>query len=146
MAVLCAPERCVHVDYRESDIYELFCLAQDLGTRFLVRVQTNRLAADPPGCEPKPGSHRVFAQLSAEPWVGCHCVKIGQNETARLHVKFATIETLPPKGKRKRYAPQFLTYIHALEIDPPADRAPIDWKLVTNLPVEDITAAIEKLE
>ena len=115
-------------------------------TRFLVRVQTNRLAAELPGCEPKPGSHRVFAQLSAEPWVRCHCVKIGQNETARLHVKFATIETLPPKGKWKRYAPQLLTYIHALEIDPPADRAPIDWKLVTNLPVEDITAAIEKLE
>ncbi|MDQ0562970.1 hypothetical protein QO004_004779 [Rhizobium mesoamericanum] len=61
-------------------------------------------------------------------------------------MKFATIETLPPKGKRKRYAPQLLTYIHALEIDPPADRAPIDWKLVTNLPVDDITAAIEKLE
>ena len=30
------PERCVHVGDRESDIYELFCLAQDLGTRFLV--------------------------------------------------------------------------------------------------------------
>lgn len=146
MALIGTSERCVHVADRESDIYELFCLAQDLGTRFLVRVQTNRLAAEPTGCEPKPGSHRVFAQLSAEPWVGCHCVKIGQNETARLHVKFATIETLPPKGKRKRYAPQLLTYIHALEIDPPADRAPIDWKLVTNLPVDDITAAIEKLE
>jgi hypothetical protein len=43
------PERCVHVADRESDIYELFCLAQDLGTRFLVRVQTNRLAAAPAG-------------------------------------------------------------------------------------------------
>lgn len=42
MALVGAPERCVHVADRESDIYELFCLAQDLGTRFLVRVQTNR--------------------------------------------------------------------------------------------------------
>ncbi len=31
--------------------------------------------------------------------------------------------------KRKRYRPQLLTYIHALEIDPPVDRPPIDWKL-----------------
>lgn len=146
MELIGAPERCVHVGDRESDIYELFCLAQDLGTRFLVRVQTNRLATEPTDCEPKPGSHRVFAQLSAAPWAGCLYVRIGQSETARLHVKFATIETLPPKGKRKRYAPQLLTYIHALEIDSPADRAPIDWKLVTNLPVGDITAAIEKLE
>lgn len=32
MALVGTPERCVHVADRESDIYELFCLAQDLGT------------------------------------------------------------------------------------------------------------------
>lgn len=36
MELVGTPERCVHVADRESDIYELFCLAQDLGTRFLV--------------------------------------------------------------------------------------------------------------
>jgi hypothetical protein len=39
-----APERCVHIGDRESDIYELFCLAQDLGTNFLVRSCVDRLA------------------------------------------------------------------------------------------------------
>lgn len=146
VALVGAPERCVHVADRESDIYELFCLAQDLGTRFLVRVQTNRLAAAPADAELQDGAHRVFAQLAAAPWAGRHCVKIGQDETACVHVKFATIETLPPIGKRKRYSPQLLTYIHALEIDPPADRPPIDWKLVTNLPVGDLAATVEKLE
>lgn len=145
MALVGAPERCVHVADRESDIYELFCLAQDLGTRFLVRVQTNRLAAAPAEAEPQDGTHRVFAQLTAAPWAGRHSVKIGQDETTCVHVKFATIETLPPVGKQKRYRPQRLTYIHALEIDPPADRPPIDWKLVTNLPVGDFAAAVEKL-
>lgn len=70
MALVGAPERCVHVADRESDIYELFCLAQDLGTRFLVRVQTNRLAGTPADAEPRDGAHRVFAQLSATPWAG----------------------------------------------------------------------------
>ncbi len=28
-----APARCVHIGDRESDIHELFCLAQDFGTR-----------------------------------------------------------------------------------------------------------------
>lgn len=37
-----APGRCVHVGDRESDIY-----AQDLGTSFLVGVQTNRLSERP---------------------------------------------------------------------------------------------------
>jgi hypothetical protein len=39
-----APERCVHIGNRESDIYELYCLAQDLGTNFLVRSCVGRLA------------------------------------------------------------------------------------------------------
>ena len=39
-----APERCVHIGDRESDIYELFCLAQELGTHFLVRSCVDRLA------------------------------------------------------------------------------------------------------
>lgn len=72
MALVGTPERCAHVTDRESDIYELFCLAQDLDTRFLVRVQTNRLAAAPVGEEPRDKAHRVFAQLSAAPWAGLH--------------------------------------------------------------------------
>ena len=146
MALIGAPERCVHVADRESDIYELFSLAQDLGTYFLVRVQTNRLAAAPANAELQHGAHRVFAQLATAPWAGCHCVTAGQDERACVHVKFAAIETLPPIGKQQRYRPQLLTYIHALEIDPPADRPPIDWKLVTNLPIGDLAAAVEKLE
>ena len=146
MALVGAPERCVHVADRESDIYELFCLAQDLGTRFVVRVQTDRLAGAPAGAEPQDKAHRVFAQLSTAPWAGRHIVTVGQGQTTCVQVKFASIETLPPIGKQKRYSPQPLTYIRALEVDPPADRPPIDWKLVTNLPVDDLAAAVEKLE
>jgi len=137
MALVGAPERCVHVADRESDIYELFCLTQDLGTRFVVRVQTDRLAGAPSGAEPQDKAHRVFAQLSTAPWAGRHIVTVGQGQTTCVQVKFASIETLPPIGKQKRYSPQPLTYIRALEVDPPADRPPIDWKLVTNLPVDD---------
>jgi hypothetical protein len=145
MALLGAPERYVHVGDRESDIYELFCLAQDLGTNFLVRVQTNRLAEAPPAAATQGAAHRVFAQLSAAPWAGRHHVVIGQDQTPCVRVKFASIKTLPPVGKQKRYGPQLLTYIHALEIDPPAGRPPIDRRLVTNVPVSDLAAAVEKL-
>jgi hypothetical protein len=40
------PERCVHVGDRESDIYELFCLAREIGTHFPVRSCVDRLAED----------------------------------------------------------------------------------------------------
>lgn len=40
------PERCIHVGDRESDIYELFCTAQQEGTHFLVRTCVDRLAGE----------------------------------------------------------------------------------------------------
>ncbi|MES0160269.1 MULTISPECIES: hypothetical protein [unclassified Mesorhizobium] len=76
---------------------------------------------------------------------GRHRITVDQDETTWLQVKFAAINTLPPVGKQKRYSPQVLTYIHALEENPPPGREPIDWKLVTNLPVEDLSVAVEKL-
>ncbi len=38
VALLRDPQRCIHVGDRESDIYELYCLAQELDTKFLVRA------------------------------------------------------------------------------------------------------------
>ena len=70
---------------------------------------------------------------------------VDQDEATWLQVKFAAINTLPPVGKQKRYNSQVLTYIHAVEENPPPGREPIDWKLVTNLPVGDLSAAVEKL-
>ncbi|WP_210212649.1 hypothetical protein [Mesorhizobium sp. M4A.F.Ca.ET.050.02.1.1] len=43
IALVGPPERCVHVGDRESDIYELYRKARDLGISSLVRVQTNGL-------------------------------------------------------------------------------------------------------
>ena len=43
------PRRYVRIGDRESDIYELFCTAQQLGTHFLVRICVDRLAGDGTG-------------------------------------------------------------------------------------------------
>jgi hypothetical protein len=39
-------DRCVHIGDRESDIYELFCEAQTLGTHFIIRACVDRMAGD----------------------------------------------------------------------------------------------------
>nr|WP_287364912.1 hypothetical protein [Mesorhizobium sp.] len=70
---------------------------------------------------------------------------IDQDETTWLQMKFAAINTLRRWASTKRYSPQVLTYMHAPEENPPPGREPIDWKLVTNLPVEDLSVAVEKL-
>ncbi|MES0151925.1 hypothetical protein NKJ95_33190, partial [Mesorhizobium sp. M0012] len=85
IALVGAPEGCVHVGDRESDIYELYCTAQDLGTSFLVRVQTNRLAERPADAGPHDPANRVFTQLAAAPWAGRH--RSGRDDLAAGEVR-----------------------------------------------------------
>jgi hypothetical protein len=69
--------RCVHIGDRESDIYELFCLAQELGTHFLVRSYIDRLAEDRTRTiqsilaeAPVQGRHAIMVRDSHAPWRG----------------------------------------------------------------------------
>ena len=137
-----APERCVHVGDRESDIYELYCLAEDLGTGFLVRSCVDRLAEDGDTTIAK-----VMAQVQAS---GTHEVRFrdaqGKDHCAVLTVRHATMTVRPPIGKQRKYRHQELQIIHAEELDPPQDRAPVHWKLITNLPVATHMEAVHKLE
>ena len=50
---------------------------------------------------------------------------------------------LPAVGKQKRYTALELTVIHAQERDAPSDRAPLEWKIFTNLPVRSKADALE---
>lgn len=52
----------------------------------------------------------------------------------------------PPIGKQNKYRHQEIQFIHAETLDPPEDRAPICWKLITNLPVTSYPDAVHKLE
>ena len=52
---------------------------------------------------------------------------------------------MPPIGKHKRYPTLQLTMIHARELGVPDHRPPIDWRLLTNLPVDSHEAALEKI-
>lgn len=135
------PERCVHIGDRESDIYELFCVAQELGTHFLVRTCVDRLAGD--------GEHTIADKMQETRVKGVHRVVVGgsksRQETALVELRYRRIRVLPPVGKQRRYPALDLTVIHAKERTIPADRPAIEWKLITDLPVTTRAAAIEKL-
>lgn len=114
-----APERCVHIGDRESDIYELYCLAEELGTGFLVRSCVDRLAEDGDTT-----ISRVMAQIQSS---GTHEVgfrdRQGQEHRAVLTIRHATMTVRPPIGKQRKYRHQTLQIIHAEEIDPPQGRS-----------------------
>jgi hypothetical protein len=136
------PSRCVHVGDREADIYELFCAAHEARTHFLVRTCVDRLAGQ--------GGTTISTRMAREPIRGDHEVEVrddrGQVATARVHLRFCRMTVHPPVAKQGRYPALSLTVIHAHERGTPVGREPIRWKLLTDLPVENLAAAVEKLD
>jgi Transposase DNA-binding/Transposase DDE domain len=135
------PSRCVHIGDRESDIYELFCAAQESGTKFLLRTCVDRLADD--------GKHTIAAVMRRIKVKATHKVEVrdakGTVSLATVKVKYHRLRVYPPIGKQKDYPPLLLTVIYAQEASTPQSREKIDWKLITNLPVRSRKDAVEKL-
>jgi hypothetical protein len=135
------PTRCVHVGDREADIFELFWAAHQAGTHVLVRASVDRLAGR--------GRTTVHKVMARQPVRGTHAIEVrddhGRVSTATVHVRFCRLTVHPPVAKRGRCGAVTLAVIHAHERGTPADRAPVRWKLLTDLPVEDMAAAVEKL-
>lgn len=129
-ALLNDPDRCVHIGDRESDIYELFCLAKEMGTHFLARTCVDRLAGD--------GGHTVRDEMEQSVVRGLHRIEVrnkrGECSTAVLEMRYRRVLVRPPIGKQNGYPDLILTAIHAQEKDAPKGRERIDWKLLTDLP------------
>lgn len=136
------PARCIHVGDRESDIYELYCLTRDLGTHFIVRMQTDRLAGD--------GGHTISEEMDEVAIKGLHRVEVhnerGDPISVTLEMRTKRIRVLPPIGKQNRYPALDLTVIYATERGAPKGRKPIEWKLITDLPARSRLEVIEKLD
>ena len=66
------PGRCVHIGDRESDIYELFCAAQEVGTHFLVRTCVDRLAGD--------GDHTIADEMDEAAIKGLHRIEVQRRQ------------------------------------------------------------------
>ena len=140
-ALLGEPARCVHVGDRESDIYELFCAAQDAGTHFLIRSCANRRAED--------GTTKLEAEMAGVRVKGTHRIEVrdrqGNPVEVVLKLRYRRMLLLPPVAKQKQYRPVEVTVIYAQERGTPRNRDRIDWKLLTDLPVNTPDEAVEKL-
>lgn len=139
--MLAEPQRCVHIGDRESDIWEMFCAAQQEGTHFLVRTCVDRRAED--------GSTTVDGIMKRIPVRAVHRIEArdaqGELRQAVMELRYQRMMVCPPIGKEKRYPSLTLTVLHARERNPPVGRKPIVWKLLTDLEVRSRQQAIEKL-
>ena len=140
--LLAEPERCVHIADREGDIYELFTEMREIGTHFLIRFHVERMAGDE--------GETITNELAKAEVAGVHRVEVkdksGNARVAELQVKYARMTVHPPKGKQDPHPSLELTAIHAYEENPPPGEERIEWKLLTDLPVENFQEAVEKLD
>ncbi len=134
--------RCVHVGDRKRDIYKLFCEADMQSAKFLVRMQTDRLAKD--------GFSKISHEMKKAIIKGRHCIKVqdlkGNTSVVDLNIQFEKIIVRPPIGKKVRYPELALTIIYTKERGKPQKhRKKIEWELITNLDAQTLKDAIEKI-
>ncbi len=112
-----------------------------LSGHFLVRTCVDRLAED--------GTRTISKEMDEVQLKGLHRIEVrdkqGNCSEATLEIRYRRIRVLPPIGKQKRYPELMLTVIYAQERGRPKDREPINWKLLTDLPVSSRAEAVEKL-
>lgn len=141
-ALLNFPAGCIHIADREGDIFEFFCTAQELGTKFLVRTCVDRLAKDG-----NTTIHRVMKRVEVKGTLEIEVRhKDGKTDKAILEIKYETLRVLPPIGKQAAYPELELIVIYARETSQPGGREPIEWKLATNLAVQTLEEALEKIK
>jgi len=140
----CPQTRIVSVGDREADIYELFVWATEPAGRpeLLIRAEHNRRLQDEHGY--------LWDQLRAQPLAGIKQVPLPRRahraaRTADLEVRFGTVEVRAPKT-RARLPNVRLRAVWAREPAAPPGIEPVEWMLLTTLPVENFEQACEKLD
>lgn len=81
---------------------------------------------------------------------GVHTIEVrsadGTSQKVKLSIKYEQMHVRPPEGKKDSYPELDVTIIHAVETSKPKGRKPIVWKLITNLPIDSLDKALEKIE
>lgn len=134
----------VSVADRESDIFEFLTEAQALDVDVLVRAAWNRNLTGPPA--------QLFTTLAAAPVVAHKLLVLPargkrQARTAKLEIRACALGLKSPRnGLAHGLAPLALWGVWAYEPQPPAEVEPLDWKLLTSVPVISAEDALERLE
>jgi hypothetical protein len=143
----------IHIADRECDIYEFFRDAAGLRENVLVRASKNRSINK--GKRREPPSALLFDYLKAKKAQGRVTVTIQVNgkkkyRDAELSIVYRPITMPPPPNKTvKKDGPNLpmvpLYAIMAIERRPPKNQSGIFWVLLTNMEVDNLDEAIEKV-
>ena len=139
----CPDTTLVSVGDREADIYELFEEADksNNGPKLLVRAKNNRKLQDEQG--------RLWETMLTREVDGVLVLGVPRQgnraaREARMEVRYAAVNLAPAKKNGGEPIPVWA--VLAQERDAPEGVTPLEWMLLTTMPVTNLDEAIEKLK
>lgn len=145
-----ATSQWVHVMDRGADDFEVFCRARRIGADWIGRVKSrNRRVRDPAGHDGPLADVLAHAPVAGGYTLALRARPGQPARRAHVEVAFAPVTTLVPRhsaASLKALAPQPIAQwvVWAREVAPPPTvKEPIDWVLLTSLPVRDLGGAME---
>ncbi|WP_223869974.1 IS4 family transposase [Paenibacillus sabuli] len=142
-----ASTRLIQIGDREADFFEFLHTLEEDGQSYVVRSVQNRITETDgermwDHVRAQEESARIVVSLPRD----THREKPARETTLAIRYVSDTAQ-VPGHLKRKKagYMPLTCSLIHVVEVTPLPDQEPIEWFLVTNLPLADGAAACEKV-
>ena len=138
---------------READIYEFFKLSRDINAPVLVRAKVDR-AVNKTSRYAEKDTLKLWDFLLQKTVAGIFEVEIPSRDNkpsriATMELRFGAFQFNPPTNNIKHRSEKLpdlsMNAIYVLEKDPPSEDEPIEWVLLTNLPVNQLDEALEKV-
>jgi hypothetical protein len=147
-AVIAARNACpethfVSVGDREADVYDLFLMERPVGVDLLVRAAQNRKTEGPEGY--------LWAAMATAAVAATVTVQLGERgkqpaRMAELTVRWREVTVRAPKSRAKEHLPSVTVWaVWAVERTPPPGAEPVEWLLLTTMPITSTDAALERL-
>lgn len=145
---------------READMYEFFRLSDTVGSPVLVRANVNR-GVNKKSRYAEKNVLRLWDFIGEKPCSGSFEINVPAKKNKRnnckhasrmahIGVKYGEFFLNPPRNNvkhRTETLPDLKMYaVYAYEITPPKGEKPLEWMLLTNLPVNSFNEAAEKIK
>jgi len=140
----CPTTQIVSVGDREADVYDLFLVERPVGVDLLVRAAQDRCVEHP--------EHYLWAAMATAAVAATVTVHMGKraNQPARdatVTVRWQPITLRPPTGRAKEHLPTVTVWaVWAIETAPPPGVPPVEWLLLTTVPIHTTADALERLD
>jgi hypothetical protein len=140
---------------READIYEFIELSRKLGTNVLIRANADR-SINKRSMYTRKDTERLWSYMDQQTVCGSYYVDVQETKNKRtknghdariahVEVKYGNF-TLNSPRRFSSSSPDIPMYaVYVIEKDPPENVEPLEWMLITNLPVESFDDACEKI-